>query len=100
MRLTQIEAASQLRCSVRTIYRLRRAGCLPYFPGRPITIDSVDLDQYQATSKCRDTPDGPISKSIGRSSVRSTGRKMDHLEAARWANRMLKSLEKPKPISS
>jgi hypothetical protein len=41
--LTEPEAAEILRCSPYTVARLRKAGKLPYIPGRPVLIDEADL---------------------------------------------------------
>jgi excisionase family DNA binding protein len=44
--LTEPEVAEILRCSTRTVARLREAGKLPYIPGRPVLIDEADLLVY------------------------------------------------------
>ena len=44
--LTEPEAAEILRCSPYTVARLRKAGKLPYIPGRPVLIDEADLLVY------------------------------------------------------
>lgn len=46
MLVTQAEAAELLRVSVRTVARLRAAGELPFLPGRPVRIDTADLERY------------------------------------------------------
>jgi excisionase family DNA binding protein len=49
--LTEPEAAEILRCSPYTVARLRKAGKLPYIPGRPVLIDEADLLVYIETVK-------------------------------------------------
>jgi excisionase family DNA binding protein len=44
--LTEPEVAEILRCSPYTVARLRKAGKLPYLPGRPVLIDEADLLAY------------------------------------------------------
>ena len=44
--LTEPETAERLRCSTSKIKRLRKAGVLPFIPGRPVLIDSVVLNAY------------------------------------------------------
>jgi excisionase family DNA binding protein len=48
--LTQEEVAAILRCSPKTVYRLRRSGKLPYLDGaramRPVKIRSEDLERW------------------------------------------------------
>jgi hypothetical protein len=41
--LTEPEVAEILRCSPNTVARLRKAGKLPFVPGRPVLIDETDL---------------------------------------------------------
>lgn len=49
--LTQPEAAKILRCSPYTVARIRKAGKLPYIPGRPVLIDEADLLAYIESKK-------------------------------------------------
>jgi excisionase family DNA binding protein len=44
--LLESEAAERLRCSTRTVRRLRASGKLAYLPGRPTLIDESDLNAY------------------------------------------------------
>lgn len=44
--LTQAEAAERLSCTNSKVARLRKAGAIPYFPGRPVLIDEADIDAY------------------------------------------------------
>lgn len=43
---TEREAATLLGRSIFTVQRLRKAGKLPWLPGRPILIDDADLQAY------------------------------------------------------
>ncbi|WP_264820482.1 helix-turn-helix domain-containing protein [Mangrovibrevibacter kandeliae] len=53
--LTEQEVAARLGCSTSKIKRWRRAGALPYIPGRPVLIDEADLDACLESMKCRPT---------------------------------------------
>lgn len=44
--LLESEVAERLRCSTRTIKRLRLSGKLAHVPGRPVLIDEADLNAY------------------------------------------------------
>ncbi|MBQ0820026.1 helix-turn-helix domain-containing protein [Microvirga sp. HBU67558] len=57
--LTEPEVAEILRCSTRTVARMREAGKLPYIPGRPVLIDEADLLAYIASRKRTINPQGP-----------------------------------------
>jgi hypothetical protein len=47
--LLQREAAIELRCSVKTIQRLRRRGVLACIPGRPVLVSARDVLLYKET---------------------------------------------------
>lgn len=59
--LLEREAARELRCSVRTLQRIRARGELPYLEGRPVRIDAADLKKYIEAKKRR-----PVSAVSGR----------------------------------
>lgn len=44
--LLESEAAARLRCSTSAVKRLRLSGKLIYLPGRPVKIDTEDIDAY------------------------------------------------------
>jgi len=44
--LTEPEVAEMLRCTPRTVARLRKAGMLTFIPGRPVRIDEADVWAY------------------------------------------------------
>lgn len=44
--MTEHEVAAYLRCSCKTVQRLRQAGRLAYLPGRPVLIDQNDFLEY------------------------------------------------------
>ena len=54
--LTQQEAATRLRVSVKTVQRLRQAGQLAYLPGPPVRIPADELERYVRRTITRDTP--------------------------------------------
>lgn len=68
MLVTQTEAAAILRVSVRTVARLRAAGELPYLPGRPVRIETADIDRYIQRCKRSSKRTGPAS---GKSATQS-----------------------------
>ncbi|NFV81293.1 helix-turn-helix domain-containing protein [Magnetospirillum aberrantis] len=51
--LTQDEVAEILGCTPDTVYRIRRAGKLPYIPGRPVKILRFDLNAYLASEEAQ-----------------------------------------------
>lgn len=44
--LTDVEVGQLLRCSKAKVQRLRRAGAMPYLPGRPVLIMEKDVLEY------------------------------------------------------
>ena len=44
--MTEREVAAYLRCSCKTVQRLRQAGRLAYLPGRPLLIDQDDFLEF------------------------------------------------------
>jgi excisionase family DNA binding protein len=57
--LTEPEAAKILRCSPYTVARIRKAGKLPYIPGRPVLIDEADFLAYIESRKLTATEREP-----------------------------------------
>lgn len=56
--LTETEVADRLRCHKSKIARLRKAGSLPYLPGRPPLIRLADLEAFIASRvKSAPTPE-------------------------------------------
>ncbi|MGY3364181.1 hypothetical protein ACVWZL_001306 [Bradyrhizobium sp. GM2.4] len=54
--LLQSEVAELLRYSEATVTRLRLAGKLAYYKGRPVLIERADLELYVASMKVRRVP--------------------------------------------
>ena len=75
MFLTEREVALLLRRSQSTIARWRREGRLPYIPGRPVLIDSTDIQTLKNTRQWHDQTKAPASNSILPDSMKSDGRK-------------------------
>ncbi|MBL4766333.1 MAG: helix-turn-helix domain-containing protein [Rhodobacteraceae bacterium] len=84
--VTQQEAAEILRVTVATIARYRKAGKLPYFPGRPIHINRDDLEKLKITERlsCPLT----TSKETSSANSKSAGPKTGAQNARAWGRRM------------
>ena len=70
--LTQREAATLLKCSERTVIRLRMAGEIPYIPGRPVKIRLVAILDYLERKECQSQDSLEMKRKI---SSRSNGQR-------------------------
>ncbi|MCE7902850.1 MAG: DNA-binding protein [Gammaproteobacteria bacterium PRO9] len=70
--LTQIEAARILRCSVRTVARIRARGEVPSIPGRPVLIRESALDDYLRKRQCPEETAVPTSSPTPLATSRSS----------------------------
>jgi excisionase family DNA binding protein len=72
--ITQAEAATQLRVSLSTLRRLRKAGELRFIPGRPVRVPVDDVNAFiERNLSCPDLRDttrylnGPTPRASGKS---------------------------------
>ena len=95
MLITQREAAAMLRVSVKTIERMRKAGALPYIPGRPVRLRRLDVEQaIEKGIVCHARTEDRSSMSADPVSTRSGLRLQEDREAALRARAIFNSLRK------
>ena len=92
--LIEPEVAEILRCSPATVARLRKAGKLPYIPGRPVLIDEADLLAYIEKKKQAINQQEPKPQSGTLEYDEWINRRGYELALKMWRKRKLKSLLK------